>query len=404
MKKQSSYGWYVVLLNAVIGCVISTCFTQSSMTAGYLAAAMNVTRDAVLVGDTVKTVGIVLAMLLSGAAAQKLGTRVVFSVSMGVVVVTLAVIPLNPSLPLLYILKFLQGFSGLMFPLLLVVNMESISARDRGLASAIFTGAFHGGAGVGGTVSSVIIERISWQASFYVLAAVHLAVGVLWLLTVRLPENAQGAEKGREKLSFVSVLKNRTVWVLVAAYIATIWCVQVITQDMPLYSTYLGYSDLESGKLMSAISVGVIIACLVSGKLSDSLAARRSDSAGTRLWVFAAGCAVTVLSIVVMLLADLRNFTLFYAVVMLFSFGASWGLGCFYCILPELLDQETCAVATGFIGGCADFGMMLGPVFVGILLGSKGFWHLGWGLCAMIAAVSLFACLGLIQSSHRKTT
>ena len=163
------------------------------------------------------------------------------------------------------------------------------------------------------------------------------------------------------------------------------------------------YSDLESGKLMSAISVGVIIACLVSGKLSDSLAARRSDQAGTRLWVFAAGCAVMVLSIVVMLLADLRNFTLFYAVVMLFSFGASWGLGCFYCILPELLDQETCAVATGFIGGCADFGMMLGPVFVGILLGSKGFWHLGWGLCAVIAAVSLLACLGLIRSSHRKS-
>ena len=75
MKSRKFYGWYVVGINAVIGCIMSAGFPQSSMTASYLAEAMGVTQEAVLVGDTVKTVGIVLSMMLSGIAYQRLGLK-----------------------------------------------------------------------------------------------------------------------------------------------------------------------------------------------------------------------------------------------------------------------------------------------------------------------------------------
>ncbi len=105
---------------------------------------------------------------------------------------------------------------------------------------------------------------------------------------------------------------------------------------------------------------------------------------------------MVVVAVAALLLADLSSFPVFYALVLFFSFGAAWGLGSFYCILPELFDEETVSIATGFIGGCGDVGMTLGPVGVGILCGVRGLWPLGWSLCAIIAAASLIACIIMI--------
>lgn len=398
MKKHNGYGWYVVAINAVIGCTMSAGFPQSSMTAAALAEAMGVAQDAVLVGDTVKTVGIVLAMMLSGIAYRKLGLRPTFLISMAAVVLTTAVIPHNRSLTLLYILKFIQGFSSLIFPLFLIVIMDWIGEKDRGLSSAIYTGVFYGGAGVGGTFSGFVIEKFGWQASFYALALVQAAMAAVWLFTVR--ENGERTSQ-EAKLSLGVVLKNPLVWFLVASFIATTWSVQAISVDMPLFGADLGYRDLENGKVMSAISVGIILSCLVSGKLSDLWAAGRRNKAAARTLVFAVGCVIIAAAVAALLVLDLTQFAVFYGVVLFFSFGAAWGLGTFYCILPELFDEETSAVATGLIGGFGDIGMTLGPVGVGILCGARGLWALGWGLCAIVAAVSLLACIGIIGMTKK---
>lgn len=400
MTSHKYYGWYVVAINAVIGCTLSAGFPQSSMTAAALAAAMGAAQDAVLVGDTIKTVGIVLAMMLSGVAYRKLGLRPVFLISMASAVVTTAVIPLNGSLAVLYVLKFIQGFSSLIFPLFLIVIMDWIGEKDRGLSSAVYTGVFYGGAGVGGTFSGFVIERFGWQASYYALALLQAAAAVVWLLTVREKADRPEAEKSG-KLSLAGVLRNPLVWLLVAGFIATTWSVQAISVDMPLFGADLGYGDLENGKILSAISVGIVLASLVSGKLSDLWAARRRNKAAARTAVFAAGCVIMVAAVAALLTLDLTRFGVFYGVVLFFSFGAAWGLGAFYCILPELFDEETSSVATGLIGGFGDIGMTLGPVAVGILCGARGLWNLGWGLCALVAAVSLLACGGIIGMTKK---
>lgn len=400
MTSHKYYGWYVVAINAVIGCTLSAGFPQSSMTAAALAAAMGAAQDAVLVGDTIKTVGIVLAMMLSGVAYRKLGLRPVFLISMASAVVTTAVIPLNGSLAVLYVLKFIQGFSSLIFPLFLIVIMDWIGEKDRGLSSAVYTGVFYGGAGVGGTFSGFVIERFGWQASYYALALLQAATAVVWLLTVREKADRPEAEKSG-KLSLAGVLRNPLVWLLVAGFIATTWSVQAISVDMPLFGADLGYGDLENGKILSAISVGIVLASLVSGKLSDLWAARRRNKAAARTAVFAAGCVIMVAAVAALLTLDLTRFGVFYGVVLFFSFGAAWGLGAFYCILPELFDEETSSVATGLIGGFGDIGMTLGPVAVGILCGARGLWNLGWGLCALVAAVSLLACGGIIGMTKK---
>lgn len=402
MKEKKFYGWYVVAINAVIGCVLSAGFPQSSMTAGYLAEAMGVSQEAVLVGDTVKTIGIVLSMMLSGAAYQKLGLKRSFLISMAAVVFPLAATPHVTSLAVLYALKFIQGLSSLVFPLFLVIIMDWIAERDRGLSTAIYTGVFYGGAGIGGTFSGFVIEKLGWQASFYALAALQAAVSLVWFLTVREKARQQAAaETASGGGAYRTMLKRPLVWLLVISLIATTWSVQAISVDMSLFGSALGYGDLETGKLMSAITIGIIASCMVSGKLSDLLAARSRSKAAARIAALAVGCIVIVVSVAALLLADLSRFGVFYGLVLFFSFGAAWGLGSFYCILPELFDEETVPVATGFIGGCGDVGMTLGPVGVGILCGVRGYWGLGWSLCAVIALASLGSCMAMIRMTRQ---
>ena len=105
---------------------------------------------------------------------------------------------------------------------------------------------------------------------------------------------------------------------------------------------------------------------------------------------------LTVVSVVLLLGAASQGFALFYAAVLLFSFGGSWGLGVFYSILPDVFDERSLSTATGFIGGFGDMMMPIAPTVVGVIFGVRGLWSLGWGACALLAVVGVLACAALI--------
>jgi hypothetical protein len=56
---------------------------------------------------------------------------------------------------------------------------------------------------------------------------------------------------------------------------------------------------------------------------------------------------------------------------------------------------------TGISGGVGDAGMPAAPLVVGVLFGIRGFWGIGWGSCAAVAAVSLIAA-SLLMARLRK--
>jgi nitrate/nitrite transporter NarK len=87
--------------------------------------------------------------------------------------------------------------------------------------------------------------------------------------------------------------------------------------------------------------------------------------------------------------------------VLLLSFAGAWGLGSFYCILPELMDSGKAEYATGFIGGIADIGMPVGPLVFGVAFGVKGLWTAAWVSCVVICLVSVLGSAALLRSRRR---
>lgn len=400
--RRSVKSWYVVIINALVGCSIAMSFPQFSMTITSLSAKSGISPEVLLTSDTVKSAGVVLAMMASGFFYKKFGARKVFLYSMITCIGTQFLFPFVTNVPLLMVLKVLQGSSSMCFPVFLVIIMNWIPEKDMGLSTAIFNGVFYSGGGIGGTIAGIVIANSNWVTSYYAIGVIQLAIGIVWILTIKekppwhvehaeVPVENQGA-KGSNN----NYLKSMKLWMLALAFFATTWCVQAITVDMPIFGEALGYDELNMGKIMTAMTVGMILSCIVSGKISDLFVKNRKDKGRSRILILMIGQILIVASIVLLVLGDMKSFTLFFITVFLFTFASSWGLGTFYSILPEVYNEDEVSVVTGITGGIGDLGMPLSPLVVGVFFGIRGLWTIGWITCAAIGVLSLLASIYLI--------
>lgn len=396
--------WYIVLISSLMGCSISSAFPQFSMTVSSVAEKTGLSESFLLATDTLKSAAIVVAMLCSGFFYKKFGARITFIIALICMALPQFVIPYTSVPALLIFWKLVQGFSSVIFPVFLLIIMDVISERQAGLATAVFNGIFYSGGGVGGTLAGFFIAKSGWLSSYFALGIIALVIGLIWLFTVKDTTKDKASDAAdvtadnlnEEKTSSLTLLKMPVVWLLILAFISTTFVIQAITVDLPLFSQWLGYNELESGKINTAVTIGLLAACLVSGQISDMVARRMSNKGRARILVMAVGPILIIIASLMLILLDLTNFGLFYATAFIFSFGGSWGLGTFYSILPEIFDEERLPIITGLAGGAGDMGMPLAPLLVGVVFGARGMWHLGWSVCIVISLLSILACFLLL--------
>lgn len=396
--------WYIVLISSLMGCSISSAFPQFSMTVSSVAEKTGLSESFLLATDTLKSAAIVVAMLCSGFFYKKFGARITFIIALICMALPQFVIPYTSVPALLIFWKLVQGFSSVIFPVFLLIIMDVISERQAGLATAVFNGIFYSGGGVGGTLAGFFIAKSGWLSSYFALGIIALVIGLIWLFTVKDTTKDKASDAAdvtadnlnEEKTSSLTLLKMPVVWLLILAFISTTFVIQAITVDLPLFSQWLGYNELESGKINTAVTIGLLAACLVSGQISDMVARRMSNKGRARILVMAVGPILIIVASLMLILLDLTSFGLFYATAFIFSFGGSWGLGTFYSILPEIFDEERLPIITGLAGGAGDMGMPLAPLLVGVVFGARGMWHLGWSVCIVISLLSILACFLLL--------
>ena len=310
--------WYIVLISSLMGCSISSAFPQFSMTVSSVAAKTGLSESFLLTTDTLKSASIVAAMLCSGFFYKKFGARITFIIALICTALPQFVIPYTSVPAMLIFWKLVQGFSSVIFPVFLLIIMDVISERQAGLATAVFNSVFYSGGGVGGTLAGFFIAKSGWLSSYFALGIIELVIGVIWLFTVkdttksrdsaqaeRLKDEkalAQAASLNSEKVSSLALLKMPVVWLLILAFISTTFVIQAITVDLPLFSQWLGYNELESSKINTAVTIGLLAACLVSGQISDMVARRMSHKGRARILVMAVGPILIIIASLMLIL------------------------------------------------------------------------------------------------------
>lgn len=440
--------WCIVLASALFGCSISAAFPQFSLTISALSGSADIPVEILLISDTVKSVGIILSMFASGFAYRRLGVTPVFLYTLTATVLPQFVLPYTASIPLLMFLKLLQGSASLIFPVFLILIMERIPARQRGVATALFNGIFYAGGGAGGSIAGLITAKSGWIASYFLLGAIMAACGILWYAVLRLTRESGGTfpasfSHGAATKSLASddrsAPQNRTfpgakkhtgdppdsilrrashtcaapktkknglpamtTALLSIGFFASTFTIQGVTVDMPVFAETMGHSAVDIAKASGWVTAAMVFGCLIAGKISDFMADRMEDKRIARLLAMLPGGLFIFAAMPFLTLGDAHELPLFCIVAFLLTFGGCWGLGAFYPVIPDIFDAESAPAATGIAGGVGDMGMPAAPLIIGVIFGAKGMWNLAWGSCLIIALISMAAILILILK-ERKT-
>lgn len=398
---RPGYGWYVSAVCAFTAAISAATGGQFSATLAPLAARLGTTEDAVALTDPLKSVVVVFAMLGAPALTKKYGWRTTFVLAFLAFLLPQVLIPRVASLGALAGLKAAQGFSALLFPLALTLIMEWSPPSGVGFATSIFMGVFYAGGAMGGAVAGFVSGLWGWKASYDVLSVGMAAMALVFFTT--LSSKKRPEERSEDRGAYGFVLRHRLTWLLVVAFLPSVWTVQAIWSDMVPFGLGLGYTDAQTGAVMSLSAAAILAGSLASGKISDRCAARFTDSLRARVGVFAVGMILIALGIgvTVLLKPAPPRLAVFNLVVLLLSFGAAWGLGSFYCIFTEIYTSDQVAAANGLIGGIADMAMPISPVLMAVWGIRMNLWDLAWLSCAAVAAVGLVASWRIFATTGR---
>lgn len=412
MRRADSYsgarGLYTAIIGALTGAVSAATAGQFSAALAPMAIQFGVSEEAVALTESVKSATVVIAMLVAPEIMRRSSWRFSFMLAALAMLIPQILIPAAESYPLLLALKALQGFSALLFPLILSLIMEWSNDRNMGLTTSVFMGVFYAGGSAGGTAAGVVISRWGWQSSFHALSAAMAVMGIIFLTTIKSARTAVAAEQGALSGSggvYKSVVRRKETWFLIMAFLPTIWTIQAIWADVIPFGLSIGYTESGVGGTAAISAIAIVIASVLSGRASDYFALRVKPPHVGRMAVFSASMLLIMAGSLLIVFIDLAPpaKSAFNAAIFLLSFGAAWGLGSFYCILPEIFNEEQTITANGFVGGIADMAMPLSPMLMAILGIGMGRWDLSWLSCVAVSIAGLASAAKILRRKNTNT-
>jgi MFS family permease len=381
--------------------------TSYSMTVPQLAVALGITEHAVMLGETIRMIFWVVGLIIGGIVIGKIGVKNTVILAMACLLIPQFLFAYIGNYGLLIFLKAIQGFASMAWPALVVSIMSWAHGKQIGLASGIFLGGSLAGGGIGGVIVGHVIPSMGWQASFWVLGLISVIITIIWYATVKIaptptPTKAEtGTTKTGGPSPFAKMLRMPETWLLSLIMLGSTWMLFGLLSTLPIYGKYIGYNVTKVGNLVTAVSIGYIIAALIGGSISDGMAAKMGQLKG-RGMAMAIGYIIAVIGAILLPVLAPVSFALFYFVALLSAFGNSWPQAVFWAVPHVAYSPEVESVGTGFTGGVGNISDPISPLVIGVALGGAGMWHMGWWTCAIASAVALIASLALAARGKRK--
>lgn len=399
LTKKSSYPWILVAIYSLLGFCLPSTVTQFAMLIGTIAEEMQVSEQTVLLADTFRAVCLVTALFASSLLYKKFGLRKTIFIGLCCQIIPQFVLPFgieHKNLFILYIFKGMQGMNALAFPLYISTITSWVNDSSKGLATSVFNGGFTAGAGLGAWVSGKTIPLLGWKMSFYSLGVMCIFFALPVLLITREKEAGSSLKKqNKDSNRYNIIFKQKITWMLVFALLANTWIAQAVTVDMSIYSSHLGYSYSQTGTLMLIISIVTVIASITGGAVSDFFASKAQNKVASRVNVLSYGYAIAAAACVILPLIANKGFFFTVITASLMMLGISWAQGVYWAIPSEIYEAGDNVIVTSICSGASNLVNPVAPMVVGVILGTRGLWQIGWITCAVMAVFSMVSALAI---------
>lgn len=281
----------------------------------------------------------------------------------------------------LLVLRFLLGVAeGGMLPVVLTLISNWFPDHERGRANSIVIMFVPIAGIITAPLAGWVISALDWRWLFYIEGLLSLAVLLLWTLTIddrpadarwisqaekdylirTLKEEQSAHQRPLRKVTLLSVLENKILWLLIALnffyqagiYGYTLW-LPTILKDM-------------ANNSMSQVSLLAILP-YVAALAGMFLFSRLSDKSGKRrryivlpLFGFALCMAMSVVS--------KSHLWLSYSALIGCGFFLQSAAGVFWTIPARLFSAEAAGCARGVINAIGNLGGFCGPYLVGVFI------------------------------------
>ncbi|MFB0535719.1 MAG: nitrate/nitrite transporter [Anaerolineae bacterium] len=404
------YGWVILSMSVVtvLGCLGFARFGYT-MILPHMKEGLGLTKTQAGNLATGNFVGYLILAIVGGFLAARYGPRVVISLSMLLIGVTMFLTGLAPSFQMALVWRTLTGVGsgGSNVPVMGLVSAW-FGTRRRGLASGIAVG----GSSVGLAITGPLIPRIidaygtdGWRYSWYYLGAMTVIIAILCFVILRdrpaekglaaigldeSPLSSQDKPFGRAQdrassLQWGLVYKSGAVWHLALIYIMFGFSYIIYATFFADYLTgEAGFAKEAAGWLWSLAGLVSFVSGFIWGTVSDVIGRKY----GLALVYFLQGLCFIIFGL-------WKAPPGYYLSALLFALTA-WSIPAIMAATSgDYLGPRLAPAALGFVTVFFGIGQAIGPTVAGYIGDVTGSYTLAFIIAGLAAFVGAGGALSL---------
>lgn len=408
LTSKKYYPVLLIVLYSLLGMTIPAAVSQFTMSATEIANTMKVSEQTILSAETVRASCLVVSMFLSNVIYRRLGLKRTIALGISFQIIPQFILPtaINAgSVPLLFLLKGMQGCNSIAFPLYISAILMWVDDAYAGFSTAFFNGSFIAGNGLGGWLTARLIPGFGWQPSFYIIGVFCIIFALPAIIVTEENEERKKRINNKsksEKGSYVKIAKMAATWAVILASLSSSWTSQAVMVDLPLYSSYLKYNYSQSGNLMFLISIITVVTSIIAGLVSDKLYVISKKKFRSRCLVLSFGYIIAAFASVILPMAADKGFIIYSAFAGLIVAGSSWASGALWPVINYVYPPEDAVAGTSFCSSASTISNPIAPFVTGVVLGSVGKWQTAWWIAAIISVISFISCMVLFKKYDYK--
>ncbi len=326
-------------------------------------------------------------------------------------------------------LGFGQGFKSLLglrlglgaaeapcFP----ANSRVLSAwfpqQERARATSVFSLGMYAGIGFLSVPLNLIVQHWGWRVLFYIVGALGIAFGLLWMRLYREPLESTSANQAEidhiraggglghpakpipfswVNLGFL-LRQRQVVGAAIGQFAGNCTLVFFLTWFRPYLADARGMGWMLSGIYLSLPFLAAAVGCLSGGALSDYLLRRTGSATLARKLPITCGF---IMASTIIAANYVTSDAAMITVMCISFFGQGWiNLG--WTLITDVAPKKLHGLTTGFFNFCTNLAGIITPIVIGYAIQTTGSYALGLTFIAGMAgvgAISYFFVVGDVK-------
>jgi MFS family permease len=303
-------------------------------------------------------------------------------------------------------LRFLLGVGEITYPpsqVKIVARWFPVSERSK--VNGICLAASDAGVILATPLAAWLVVY-DWRLVFYCFGAAGILWGaVIWFWSARPERENQLGEEVRlpaastdahSKLSFRRLVRLRTIWGLVLAWMCLTYCFWMFLNWLPTYLVEeQGLTFIRMGFYSVLPFIGKAIAQIAAGWVSTSLLARGFSKNFSRKVIICTGFLGAALCLVLTVFALSPPLAIAYISGAVALLGACWTS---IWTIPSDLSARWPATIFGFIGTIGFLGSVAAPIMTGYIVDVTQSWNYAFYVAAALSVVGFLATWLLVST------